>query len=70
MQERWDSSSLDITRTMLVQLDEQRDRLIPIYKTLAEMVNSLSEVRKAASEFWHPLKENKRLSWHGYIKVR
>lgn len=62
---RWDSNSLESTEEILLRLDEQRERLIPVYRELAGMVKALSDHRKATADFLSS-EEGKRaleLSW-------
>lgn len=48
---RWDSSSVDNTRGLLKQLDEQRERLRPIHERLQAMVRSISDGMKDYEAF-------------------
>lgn len=49
---RWDSNSLESTKTIMLQLDEQRERLIPVYRDLSCMVHALSDGRKAMADYF------------------
>lgn len=51
MLSRWNESSLEDTKSILKELDEQRERLIPVFTQLASMVQDLKKGQKAALEF-------------------
>lgn len=51
MLSRWDDSSLDSTKSILKQLDVQREKLIPVYKQLFSMVQDFSKGMKATADF-------------------
>lgn len=51
MLSRWNDSSLESTKSLLDQLDEQRESLIPVYKQLASMVQDVRGGQKATLDF-------------------
>lgn len=51
MLSRWDSSSLESTKTIMQQLDEQRERIIPAFKELSTMVKAFSDSKKAMADY-------------------
>jgi len=51
MLSHWDKTSLESTNTILKQLDEQREKLIPVYQQLMSMVQDLENGRKATADF-------------------
>jgi hypothetical protein len=48
---RWDNKSIESTRNLVAQLDEQRERLIPIYNQLKGMVLAVAEGMKQHADF-------------------
>lgn len=48
---RWDAKSIEITRELLLQLDEQRERLIPLFERLRAIVRSMQEGMREHAAF-------------------
>jgi hypothetical protein len=51
LQARWDIKSIESTRILASQLDEQRERLIPLYEHLQRIVRACADGMKAHAEF-------------------
>lgn len=51
LQSRWDNKSVDSTHILLRQLDEQWERLIPIFEHLQHIVRTCSDGMRAYAEF-------------------
>lgn len=48
---RWDSKSIETTRELLLQLDEQRERLIPLFERIRAIVLSMQEGMREQAAF-------------------
>jgi hypothetical protein len=53
LQSRWDSTSVESTRALARELDEQRERLIPLYDHLQRIVRACTDGLKAYGKFLH-----------------